>query len=152
MARNHWDAYALTVAREVGHQWRRRYLGDPDPLGYPPRALLGKLMEEGVHGAGQSAFVQVVPEFYTGDALLGRRCMRLLREQDHIVLMVHFCGKGLPNKLKSHALGWKGRTYDWRLARAMDHFAKVLRTPEWELRKVFSGGLRIEPSEYAMVA
>lgn len=131
MAKNHWDTYATAVAREMGYQWRVRYLGMPDPSGhgYPSRSLSGKLLEEGVVGAGHAgSHTQFFEEFYTNDALLGRRALTALNEQERTAIQVHFFGQGIQVKLKAHMLGWAVRTYWWRLNRAMEKFALALRS------------------------
>jgi hypothetical protein len=128
MAKNHWDPYALHVAKEMGHQWRTRYLGTPDtPIGYSPRAVLGKLKDEGPCGAGQpTARDQHFPEFYTGAALLGRRAMTKLNDQERTAIEWHFLPARIPVKAKAHFLGWKVATYWWRLNRAMTKLAAAL--------------------------
>ena len=130
MAKNHWDTYATEVAREMGYQWRVRYLGMPDPggHGYAPRSLSGKLLEEGIVGAGHSTHNQHFDEYYTDAALLGRRALEDLDEQERTAVKVHFFGKGIQVKQKAHMLGWKVSTYWWRLNRAMEKFSRSLRS------------------------
>jgi DNA-directed RNA polymerase specialized sigma24 family protein len=139
MARGHWDSYAVQVAREMGYQWRRRYLGDVGgeivPPGHATRSVLGKIREEGLEGAGQAFARQHFAEFYTGDALMGRRAMDGLTDVERAAIIFHFFAKGVPVKLKAHALGWPVRTYWWRLNRAMHQFARILRSDPstWEV-------------------
>lgn len=129
MAKNHWDTYATAVAREMGYQWRIRYLGMPDPTGhgYPSRSVFGKLKDEGFIGASHSTHTQHYDEFYTGQALIGRRALQELDEHERTAIQVHFFGQGIRVKEKAHMLDWKVSTYWWRLNRAMDKFAWALR-------------------------
>jgi DNA-directed RNA polymerase specialized sigma24 family protein len=132
MARSHWDSYAVQVAREMGYQWRRRYLGeykgDRIPPGHASRSVLGKIQEEGFDGAGQTRAAQFFPEFYTGDALLGRRALQALNDVERTAITFHFYPRGVPVKLKAHTLGWPTRTYWWRLNRGMEKLGRALRS------------------------
>jgi DNA-directed RNA polymerase specialized sigma24 family protein len=155
MARGHWDSYAVQVAREMGYQWRRRYLGDVGgeivPPGHATRSVLGKIREEGLEGAGQAFARQHFPEFYTGLALEGRRVLHGLRDHDRVAITMHFYGQGLPVKQKAHALDWAVRTYWRRLDRGMDHFASGLRSDvEWH--KIDPGQWHITSLEFAISA
>jgi len=49
-------------------EWSRQYRNRRFDTGYPPRSMLGKLVEEGA-GAGSSKFYQHFPEVYRGDAM-----------------------------------------------------------------------------------
>jgi hypothetical protein len=139
MAKDRWDPYAKAAAKEMGHQWRRHLMGSVPatqhkpseimPIGFDSRSMLGKLMEEW-EGAAQSTVNQYFPEFYTGDALLCRRAMTRLEEQERTAIEVHFFipARIVPVKVKAHLIAWKVSTYYWRLDRGMDKLSRALRS------------------------
>jgi hypothetical protein len=130
MARHSWDSYAVCAAREMGHQFRTRYVGQPDPLGYEARSLAGKLIEEGLVGSSQSLKTprQFAAEYFTGAGLKARRAMRGLNDVERTVLEWHFLPRGVPVPQRARAIGWRPSTYYRHLNRAMHRFALALET------------------------
>ncbi len=83
-----------TSCQEWGRQMRRR-AGD---FGFPPRSLLGKLVEEG-HGAGSRRFYQHIPDMLEGEALevskaVRKMCDTMAMERQCTVVIAHYLFAG----------------------------------------------------------
>lgn len=118
-----------TSCMEWAHQYRaRRY-----DTGFPPRSMLGKLVEEGA-GAGSSKFYQYFPEPYRGEAMdvsvAVQKMMSTMRlEWPCTVLLAHylFAGKA---KGKAKDLHIDMPTYWRHLHSAHCYIAGVIEQPK----------------------
>lgn len=82
------------ACNEWGRQMRRR-AGD---TGFPPRSLLGKLVEEGP-GAGSNRFYQHIPEMLEGEGLevsiaVRKMCETMAMERPCKVVIAHYLFAG----------------------------------------------------------
>lgn len=93
--------------------------------GWPPRSVLGKLIEEGVTGAAALKFVQHHPEVLTGESLNVNRGVCKLPEDLRTVLFAHYMVRG-PVKHKAFTLGISRDAYYRQLDKAHERLATHL--------------------------
>lgn len=93
--------------------WRRWTRAD----GWPPKTVLGRVIEEGLTGAAQGYTRSHYVEGYTGNALAVSVAMHELVERDRTMLTVHYVIP-LPSALKARRLRLAKSTYYDRLNRA----------------------------------
>ena len=106
----------ISWVHDACNEWGRQMRKRSRDQGYPPRSLLGKLVEEGP-GAGSSGFYQHVPQMLEGDGLavslaVRKMCDTLSMEGQCIVVIAHYL---FPGKAagKARALALDMQTY-WR--------------------------------------
>ena len=108
--------YAHDCAFEWGRQvwalWMREQ-------GYPAVTLLGRIIEEGLTGAGHVRYGGKVPEGFTERAQIISVALRKLGEPDQRAIATHYAVPA-PARWKAWKIGIPETTYHrtWKLARA----------------------------------
>lgn len=92
--------------------------------GWPPKSTIGRLMEEGVTGAGIRRFVQHFPEVLTGYPLIVANAIKTLPEELRDAVFGRYVIQskkhGRPAKVVAACLGIAERTYYDRVSTAKD--------------------------------
>lgn len=105
------EAWLTTYLRLWGVQtWRRWTRRD----GWPPKTVLGRVIDEGFTGAAQGYTRGHYIEGYTGEALEVHLAMDRLIEDSRTMLTVHYVIP-LPAIFKAHRMSLKRSTYYARL-------------------------------------
>ena len=90
--------------------------------GWPSRSALGKLIEEGVTGAGSTRFIQHYPEVMMGEPLQTHNIIKTLPVDDKEMFFLHYVVKGMA-KVKAAKMGLSKSRYYERLDRAHTKFS-----------------------------
>ena len=117
-------SFAKACARVWGRQVWRIWLGMD---GWPAKTLLGRIMEEGLTGAGHTRARAWYPEGLTEEGLLVSRALHRLEEPDRRALMIHYAVP-LPADRKARVVGIAERTYYRSVGEATRRLAVALST------------------------
>lgn len=99
---------------------KRRLIFGQD--GWPPRSVLGKLIDEGVTGAAALKYVQHHPEVLTGEALTMNGLLQRLPEELRTVIFAHYVVK-LPAARKARVMGLSRDAYYKQLDKGHERLA-----------------------------
>ena len=87
-------------------QWWLMFKGD----GFPTRTMLGKLMEEGAHGASSSQYTREFPEVLMGENLVVGNAVKTLSEVPRAIISAHYVIR-LPARTKYTRAGISREMY-----------------------------------------
>ena len=121
-ATQHMRAFADACAREWGRQVWRLWMQDQ---GWPARTLLGRIIDEGLTGAGHTGGKQWYPEAFDDKGQLVSRALRRMPESDRNAIAIHYAVP-VPVKRKLVVLKIPESTYFRSLRAARDRLANLL--------------------------
>src|SRR6476646_5461059 len=97
--------------------------------GFPSRSMLGKMIEEGLIGAGCSQFVSSYPEVLNEENLIVENAVKALAEESRAIVTVHYVIR-MPARRKFHKLNISKNRYYEILDRAQIYIANSIESQE----------------------